>query len=273
MRVVYLLLSMPTWLLGLITIVPSVVGTVLIAGYLRRRNYQPEDNGAVTALHATVSTIYTVLLAFVVVIVWQQLTDAGSRVETEATRLSNILRDSEAFSAPDKAAIRDAIHSYIELTATRDWENMAKGEDPDPLSNTAYQEIWEAVYRIEPVGPRQENFHAEVLTRLNELGAARRSRLLGARASVPPVMWLLLLAGGAMVLILSYMLPHGSWRGSSLALGATGAVISITLFLIFAMDHPYTGDLRVDPAPLTDLLPRAAQGRIGGVSEVSPSPN
>lgn len=267
------LLSIPTWLLGLITIVPSVALTMLIAAWLRKRNYQPEDNGAVTALHATVSTIYTVLLAFVVVIVWQQLTDAGARVETEATRLSNILRDSGVFSQADQDSIRDAVARYIDLTSSREWDNMAAGKGADPLANGAYEDIWEAVYRIEPAGPRQETFHAEMVTRLNELGAARRSRLLGARASVPAVMWLLLLVGGAMVLVLSYLLPHGSWKGSNLALGATGAVISITLFLIFAMDHPYTGDLRVDPTPLTDLVPRASQGRIGGVSDLrTPTP-
>lgn len=268
------LLALPTWLLGLITVVPSVVLTVLGATVLRRRNFQPEDDGAVTALHATVSTIYTVLLAFVVVIVWQQLTDAGARVETEATRLSNILRDAQAFSPADEASIREAVHDYIELTSTREWANMAEGKDADPVSNTAYENIWEAAYRIEPIGPKQEIFLAEMVTRLNELGAARRSRLLGARASVPSVMWLLLLVGALMVLVLSYLLPHGSWRGSSLALGATGAVISITLFLIFAMDHPYTGDLRVDPTPLTDLIPRTAQGRVGGISEGRvPSPS
>ncbi len=268
------LLSLPTWLLGLLTIVPSVVSTVVVAGWLRKRDFQPEDDGAVTALHATVSTIYTVLLAFVVVIVWQQLTDAGARVETEATRLSNILRDAQALAPTDEVAIRTAVHDYIEVTSTREWDRMAQGKDADPVSNTSYERIWDAVYRVEPSTPKQQTFHAEMVTRLNELGAARRSRLLGARASVPAVMWLLLLVGGGMVLILSYLLPHGSWKGSNLALGATGAVISITLFLIFAMDHPYSGDLRVDPTPLTDLLPRAGEGRVGGVSGVeSPNPS
>lgn len=268
------LLALPTWLLGLITVVPSVVLTVLGARWLRRRDFEPEDNGAVTALHATVSTIYTVLLAFVVVIVWQQLTDAGSRVETEATRLSNILRDAEALAPADEVAIREAVNDYIEVTATREWDRMAAGLDADPVTNTAYERIWESVYRVEPSDVKQQTFLAELVTRLNELGAARRSRLLGARASVPPIMWLLLLVGGGMVLVLSYLLPHGSWKGSNVALGATGAVISITLFLIFAMDHPFSGDLRVDPTPLTDLLPRAGQGRVGGVSGVqSPSPS
>jgi hypothetical protein len=98
-----------------------------------------------------------------------------------------------------------------------------------------------------------------MVARLNELGAARRTRLLSAQASVPQLLWLLLVGGAAVVLVLSYFLPHGSGRGSKLALSATSCVIALTLFLIFVMDHPYTGNLRVDPTPLTDLLPRTQQ--------------
>ncbi|HEX2053718.1 MAG TPA: hypothetical protein VHJ78_08355 [Actinomycetota bacterium] len=267
----YTLLELPTWLLGSLIIVPCIVLTLLGARVLHRKMPAPVDNEALVALHATVSTIYTVLLAFVVVVVWQQLSDAEGQVDTEATRLSNILRDSEALSPADSRSVTEAVHDYIHLASTRDWAAMARGREPDRQTAIAYERIWEAAYRIEPAGPRQEAFFRELVVRLNELGAARRTRLLSARASVPPVMWLLLVAGGLMVVVLSYLLPHGSRRGSNLALGATSGVIAITLFLIFAMDHPYSGDLRVDPSPLTDLIPRTEEMRVGGVSE-APSP-
>jgi hypothetical protein len=45
-------------------------------------------------------------------------------------------------------------------------------------------------------------------------------------------------------------------RGSTFALSSTSCVIALTLFLIFVMDHPYTGNVSVEPTPLTDLLPR-----------------
>jgi hypothetical protein len=40
------------------------------------------------------------------------------------------------------------------------------------------------------------------------------------------------------------------------ALVTTGCVITLTLFVIFVFDHPYTGSVRVDPGPLLDLLSR-----------------
>lgn len=110
---------------------------------------------------------------------------------------------------------------------------------------------------MEPAGVIQETFYAELVTRLNELGAARRTRLLSASASVSWVLWSLLLAGAALVLYLSLMLPSKpDSRSRTVALTATGCVITLTLFVIFVFDHPYTGSVRVDPSPLTDLLSR-----------------
>jgi hypothetical protein len=257
------LLTLPTWLLGLgivgLAVAATVLGGRLSGSWVKAR---PEDP-AVVALHATVSTIYTVLLAFVVVIVWQQFTDASDRVDTEATRLSNLWRDSRAFPDADRESMQDAIHEYIRLTTTREWPAMAAGTAPDPSSSAAFERIWEVVYKKDPKGPREEAFYGEMLTRLNELGAARRLRLLSARASVPGVLWLLLVGGGMVVVALSYLLPTQSGRGRNLALAATSCVIALTLFLILVLNHPYSGDIQVDKSALTDLLTLTRQSPAG----------
>jgi hypothetical protein len=252
--VTHVLLEIPVGLLALLMIVASVGATLIAARLLPAP--KTDDSPALTALHATVSTIYTVLVAFVVVIVWQQFSDAGSRVETEATRLSNILRDAVPFQSQDGGAIRTAVREYIELTSTREWDAMAEGKAPDAQSNAAYERIWDAVYHLRPSGPTEEAFYSELAGRMNELGAARRSRLLSARGSVPWILWLLLVGGGAMIGYLSILLPSPDGHGRTVALAATGSVIALTLFVILVFDHPYSGSIHVDPGPLRDLLSR-----------------
>lgn len=63
-----------------------------------------------------------------------------------------------------------------------------------------------------PQGFVQESFYRELIAKVNELGAARRTRLLSAQASVPQLLWLLLIAGAGVVMVLSYYLPHGEGR-------------------------------------------------------------
>ena len=252
------LLSLPLGALAVIMLGLSVAVTIWAARRTLPTAQAAEPSSPVLpALHAAVSTVYTVLLAFVVVIVWQQFSDAGSRVETEAIRLSNILRDTAVFADADRTEMHDAVLSYVRLASTREWDSMARGNVSDAATTRAYEHIWDIAYRIKPVGVSQEAFYREVLTRLNELGAARRSRLLSARASVSWVLWSLLLGGAALVLYLSLMLPSGpDHRARTVALVATGCVITLTLFVIFVFDHPYNGSVRVDPGPLIDLLSR-----------------
>ena len=262
-----LLLEMPTWLLALLMIGLSVLATLVGARLFSSVMADPTENSAVTALHASVSTIYTVLLAFVVVIVWQQFTDADSQVVTEATRLSNILRDSQVMEPDDRASMQRAIGDYIRLTSTREWASMSDGRGADPEASAAYQRIWDVAYSFQPQGFVQESFYQEMLVRMNELGAARRTRLLSAQASVPQLLWLLLIVGAGVVTVLSYYLPHGPEKGSKFALASTSSVIALTLFLIFVMDHPYTGNLSVHPAPLIELLPRTEIGSTDSSQE------
>lgn len=248
------LLELPLWSLGLAMVGAAVVLTLLGARVTAARPASA-SNDALGALHATISTIYTVLLAFVVVIVWQQFSDAEGHVEVEATRVGNVLRNLRAFDEPDQTNARETVIRYVRLTTTREWDAMARGEAPDPQANAAYEQIWESVYRLQPNGQTQETFYSELLTRLNDLGAARRMRLLSARASVPWVLWVLLVGGGVLVMYVSYLLPGGGERrGRSAAMAATSCVIALTLFVIFVFDHPFAGSIHVDPGPLTDFL-------------------
>jgi len=253
-----LLLKLPLAALALIMLGMALAVTVW-AARLTLPTAQAADSSSpvLPSLHAAVSTVYTVLLAFVVVIVWQSFSDADSRVETEAIRLSNALRDSAVFAQADQAKLHDAVLTYIRLASTKEWDSMANGKGAEPATNNAYEQIWTTVYSIQPVGVTQEAFYRELIERLNEVGAARRSRLLSARASVSWVLWSLLLGGAALVLYLSLMLPSGpDHRSRTVALAATGCVITLTLFVIFVFDHPYTGSVRVDPGALLDLLSR-----------------
>lgn len=254
------LLGMPTLLLGAGMVGLAVLITIGGGHLLRSRIQVETQNEAVTTLYGTVATIYTVLLAFVVVIAAQHFQDAESEVVLEATRLSNVLRDSEVLSESDKAAIYDSVAEYIRLTSTAEWQSMADGRGSEPETNQAYRQIWEAVYAAEPVGVVQESFYQQLLDRLNDLAAARRTRLLSSETHVPALLWLLLLGGGFMTLGLAYFLPQASTKSGIAAMVGVGSVITLTLFLIFVMDHPYTGSYSVAPDPLTDLLPRAERG-------------
>jgi hypothetical protein len=96
------------------------------------------------------------------------------------------------------------------------------------------------------------------LTALDRLrGDTRRAREAKAAGSVPPVVFgfMLSLVGLALAM-LTFFLPRKQ-RGAQIAtLAAVGAVLVGALTLIYSLDHPFRGVLRIEP---TEMRSTAAE--------------
>ena len=85
------LVSQPLWLLGPTII---IVGIALSLGglYLTRRlvshNVLKENNDAAGFVYSAVAVLYAVLLAFTIIVVWEQLDASERNVESEASTLA-----------------------------------------------------------------------------------------------------------------------------------------------------------------------------------------
>src|SRR5262249_52834155 len=102
--------------------------------------------------------------------------------------------------------------------------------------------------------PRGVNFHSEMLTRLDELSDHRRLRLLSAGSKVPPLLWAVLIIGALITVGFSYFLGVEGGRAHALMTAALAAMIALTLYLIFAINRPFAGTLRVTPEAFRIVL-------------------
>src|SRR5262249_45574750 len=103
------------------------------AGLFIVRAYVPasvlrETNDIVGNYLQTLGTIYAVLLAFVVFVVWSQFNDARNCVEREANELLDLFRTSKGLPAPNRSAIQDYVGKYVDAVLQRDWDAMAKSD-------------------------------------------------------------------------------------------------------------------------------------------------
>src|SRR5262245_32672526 len=110
-----LMLSVPFWLLGLL-----IVGSVALLAYLgltatRRavpRDVRAAHNDVAGFLIAVVGTLYAVMLALVVVAVWEQFESARGIAQREANAVTDLYRGAEGFADADRARLRDELKSY-----------------------------------------------------------------------------------------------------------------------------------------------------------------
>ena len=77
--------------------------------------------------------------------------------------------------------------------------------------------------------------------------------LLSNRAAVPALMWVVLLATGITTIGFSFFFGTQNSSAQALMTAALSATIALVLFLIWALNHPFAGLVRVEPAAFHQL--------------------
>jgi hypothetical protein len=251
-----------TVLVGLVIVGGSTV--LSIAGLLAVARWVPEDlrasdHDAKSAFLSLAGVAYAILLAFVVVTVWSDFADAGKTSEEEVTRLANLMRDSAVFPADDRVPMRRSVLAYADAVVRLEWRSMAQGE-ASPVATRRYENMWASWYRYSPRGATPSAFYSESVTRLNDAANNRRLRLIASRATVPPIMWALLLLGFVVTIAFTYQFKMARMSMHMLSVAAIAALTGFVLFLILALQHPFAGEVAISPSPWTDFL-ASWQGR------------
>ena len=101
--------------------------------------------------------------------------------------------------------------------------------------------------------PNRE-LYAESLRCLNNLAQYRRLRIFAGNDTVPRVIWLVLLVGGVFTVLYTFFFGMKNIRAQYLITTTLTVTITLILFLIYVLDHPFTGTSKVRVEPLRQVL-------------------
>jgi Protein of unknown function (DUF4239) len=247
---------MRTLLFLLGTVVASMIVSVLglcVVRYLVPIETLRANNDTVGNYLQTLGTIYAVLLAFVVFMVWTQQNDAAKSVEREANELADVLRILRASAEPVCKQILDATMAYAREVIDHEWPAMARGS-PTSRAGELMESIWAAMQCMHPQTPREQALFTEALSRFNDFNDARTDRLQSSRTRMPPTLWILLVTGGLVTVASMYLFGLDSFLVHALMTASMAGEVSFVLFLIGDLDNPFDGDWQVTPEPICQLL-------------------
>ncbi|HKQ53684.1 MAG TPA: DUF4239 domain-containing protein, partial [Pyrinomonadaceae bacterium] len=202
-----------------------------------------------------VGAIYAVLLAFVVVAMWDQFGEAKLAVENEANQLNDLARMAQGFDAQTQHRTLAGLQRYARTVIDEEWETMSRAQS-SPKVQAVADELWQIYIGLQPQPGRETELYAQSLDRLNDLSDSRRLRLVMSKDDLPALIRILLWGGGLIVLAFTYFFGVKSLRAQALMTAALAGEIAFILFLIVALDNPFHGSLRVSPEPLQIVLER-----------------
>lgn len=154
-----------------------------------------ESNDFTGAVVAVIGTTYAVLLAFMLSGVWNMFQQAQVNAEQEANDLVNAFRISELFDAPARDNIQNLARGYAEETINLDFPSMESEKVP-PSGGVLINQMWQATSQVETRTSVQSQALAELMSTLRALTEHRRIRILQSHEMLPPILWVVLIAGG-----------------------------------------------------------------------------
>ncbi len=232
----------------------AAVSVHFVQVYWPHKNRQ-EHNDVAGFIFAAVGVLYAVLLAFVVIVVWENLNTARDTTYSEANQLANIYWISRSLPLPAGAAIENLALRYAHTVVDREWPLMAKRESSPEATRLVYG-IRDDVFGFRPRSAQQQALYAEALTSVNDFSTARRDRLDAIGEVIPPLLWAALIIGAVMTVgfCLFFGLQNKTAHIGMVAMLA--ALITISLLLIRDMEYPFAGSVRIGPEAFEVFLTR-----------------
>jgi hypothetical protein len=163
-----------------------------------------DHNDVAGFIYAVLGVVYAVLLALVVVAVWEEYERARTTVESEANAVAELFWLAYQLPEPERHQFQQLAQSYAKEVVEEEWPLMEQGralqlERTQPTSRgwVLIDDIRATLQGYEPRTEAGQALYAEGLDQVERLAVARSMRLVDAEeSSIPVGLWVVLVVGG-----------------------------------------------------------------------------
>ena len=102
---------------------------------------------------------------------------------------------------------------------------------------------------FEPTTEGQKLLHGETLRAYSHMIEARRLRLDAVHTALPGVLWFVIIMGALVSLSSTFFFQVEDARLQAIQVVVLAVFVGLIIFIIFALDRPFRGDLGLEPEP------------------------
>jgi len=242
----------------------AVAGLELVQRLVPSEKRQ-EHNDVAGFVYAVVGIVYAVLLALLVIAVWEHYERARQTVESEASAVAEIAWLAHRLPEPEHHQLQEDARSYAQEVVNEEWplmEQGIEGERGTPEGWNLVDDIRATLQEVEPGTVAEQEVYAEGVDRIQRLGDARRMRLVAAEEGLPGVLWAVLVFGAVVTVGFTYLFGmRNTWAHRLMVMSLT-AVIALVLFTIWVMEHPFSGGASLEPDAFELILERFETSKL-----------
>jgi Protein of unknown function (DUF4239) len=235
-----------------VPVLVAVAGLVVVQR-LVPPDRREEQNDVAGFIFAVLGVAYAVLLAFVVIAVWEDYKTAQTNLESEAHELAGIYFIASRLPEPERTRLQDLARRYGRVVVEEEWPMMEQGQT-SPRADSLLRQLRLELLQFNPSTEGEQVLYEQGLTNLHNAIDARRSRLLEVREGIPNLLWVVLVLGGVITVSFTYLFGLKSNLAHALMVAALTLLICAILFTIGEFNNPFSGVVEVRPEAFREAL-------------------
>ncbi len=226
---------------------------------LPRLQIRAEDSEFSGSMLQAVMVFYGLAVALIAVSVFETYSEVSDIVSEEASELGALYRDASSYPEPTRGHMQKELRDYARYVIDTAWPAQRTGEVA--LRGVEMLNRFQATMsRFEPATDGQRAVHEEALRAYNQLLEARSLRVDAAiNTGLPAVLWIVVLLGAAIGIAATFFFKVDDARLHTIMVTLLAAFIGLVIFMIFAFDRPFRGDMGLEPSPYEEVYETVMQ--------------
>ena len=193
-----------------------------------------------------IGALHALILALMFAHVTSLFLDLRKAVTDEAAATADVYHDLRRYDVDTTDLIRRDLALYAGTVINDEWPLLKENR----ISSEAWeqwQKVFNAILDLEPKNQRQRDLRMFMLANMEDIARYREHRHIGAKGNVPPMFWIVAIAGFALV-----SLPYFVFEPSPtnmMLLFIFAAYNGLVLYVIYATGLPFESPIIVEPTP------------------------
>ena len=233
-----------------------IAGAVVLYLVLRVAGFHKlfeNDAEGIGALLQIIGTLYSVVYAFAIYVIWGQFTSVESEIQKESGALKDLLLFSQRLKETVREPIVRAVKIYARGVAETEWSALAASAGTDK-TDKLFSAVISSVTEVKPEDDTERILYQRLLEIANQASAHRDERLALSVKRMPQTVLVFVTLTASMVLLLLFFFPFRNVALGLVAIAITTMLLFFAHFVLTDLDNPFEGTWNVGSEPFAELV-------------------
>ena len=241
-------------LVELLTVALAVGFLIITRVYIRKLfSISDETDDTVQFYAGAIAAFYGIALAFITVANWENYTRAVSIVSAEAASVGALYRDVNGYPEPLRSELKADLKEYLEFVVNQAWPAQKQGLILQG-SVEILNKFQDSLLQFEPATEGQKVIHGEAFSQYNNFLTFRRQRIDFVDATLPTILWIIILGGAVITIFVTYFFYVPNVRLHIMLIICYSMLIAVVIYFTALMENPLKGPVAISPSSYQTIL-------------------